>query len=460
MTIRLIETSSSNAPETSSRGAQGGALPRALPDLLLSNAAADRRGVALRAKQRGVWTEWSWQEVADEVSAIAHGLATAGLKRGEQVLVLGDAQPRLLFGLLGAQLAGAVVTALPARVDAAALDGLLTRTAVRFAFAEDEGAVVALAACVHFSRTDAVIVHSARHLPITADALSMVHYDTLRKRGCVAATDPHFARLPAHTGANRWEPAFAVWHLRPGDGGADSGDALSHRALIDEAEEWLEPLGVGNDDDLLLHPGLFSGDGLALAIAHWLAAGLRLNIPENANTWLGDRRELGPTYELGDTAAYEAVYDEVCERLPNSGSRVRRVIEAVLDAGARVNEARASRTSVAVGDRLKSLLLGWLVVRPLRDVLGLSRVRVAVHTGVPLSASAAKFYRSLGIRIEGADRSARSHGEPESDTVRDPAGEFLASMAFSADVISFFPTTGVLAVASRAERGGSVVVSG
>ena len=65
------------------------------PQLLLQHARVRGDRPAIREKDLGIWQGWTWSEVRDEAEAIAHGLAAAGLARGDHVAVIGANRPRL-----------------------------------------------------------------------------------------------------------------------------------------------------------------------------------------------------------------------------------------------------------------------------------------------------------------------------------------------------------------------------
>ena len=71
----------------------------------LSTHAAKRPcAAALREKVFGIWQTTTWEQLAAEVRAIACGLAEAGLKRGDHVVVVGENRPRLYASMLAIQL--------------------------------------------------------------------------------------------------------------------------------------------------------------------------------------------------------------------------------------------------------------------------------------------------------------------------------------------------------------------
>ncbi|MDE2299645.1 MAG: hypothetical protein KGK18_15950, partial [Burkholderiales bacterium] len=64
-------------------------MPTTFPHLMLEHAARRPRAAALREKQYGIWQTLSWSGLAALVRALGCGLAEAGLRRGQHLVVIG-----------------------------------------------------------------------------------------------------------------------------------------------------------------------------------------------------------------------------------------------------------------------------------------------------------------------------------------------------------------------------------
>src|SRR3989440_9318570 len=78
------------------------------PRLLLTHAAEHGDDPAVREKDLGIWQTWTWRQVADEVRALACGLAAQGFTRGMHLAIIGDNRPRLYWAMTAAQALGGV----------------------------------------------------------------------------------------------------------------------------------------------------------------------------------------------------------------------------------------------------------------------------------------------------------------------------------------------------------------
>ncbi len=78
------------------------------PRLLVEHARVRGGKPAMREKDRGIWQCWTWAEVAGEVRALASGLAEMGLRRGDNLAIVGDNRPRMYMMMTAVQCLGGV----------------------------------------------------------------------------------------------------------------------------------------------------------------------------------------------------------------------------------------------------------------------------------------------------------------------------------------------------------------
>ena len=72
---------------------KAGATPAPLdtfPRLLLHHAQVRGNHPAMREKDLGIWQTQTWADVANQVTALACGLAQLGFQRGDRLAVIGD----------------------------------------------------------------------------------------------------------------------------------------------------------------------------------------------------------------------------------------------------------------------------------------------------------------------------------------------------------------------------------
>ncbi|MEX2198418.1 MAG: AMP-binding protein, partial [Burkholderiales bacterium] len=147
--------------------------------------------------------------------------------------------------------------------------------------------------------------------------------------------------------------------------------------------------------------------------------------PESAETVMTDMREIGPTYYFAPPRVLEALLTQVSIRMEDSGAVKRWLYRKFMGVARRVGGALLDGKSVGLGDRLLYGMGDLLVYGPLRNVLGMSRVRVAYTAGEAIGPDLFKFYRSIGINLKQLYGSTETsvfvciqpNGQVKSDTV-------------------------------------------
>jgi long-chain acyl-CoA synthetase len=92
----------------------------------------------MRRKDFGIWQTWTWEQLHEEVRALAVGLRKLGLERGDAVAIVGDNRPRLYATFAAVQGLGAI--AVPVYQDSVAeeMAYVLDHAEVKFAVVQNQ----------------------------------------------------------------------------------------------------------------------------------------------------------------------------------------------------------------------------------------------------------------------------------------------------------------------------------
>lgn len=344
-----------------------------LPAQLLAQSRQIGRHIAVRHKQLGIWQAQSWRAIADETGRLAGALAARGFKSGDTLVLLTHPRPQALLLSLAAQWLGGIAVPLDPAFSDAALTTILQSIGPRFLFLEDEIQVQRVAATGVI--TPVVIYAATRGL---RQHSGLTSYTALIAPDIAIDIPPPQARTE--------QAAFAFY--RELAAGQTQQQTLSHAELLGEGLRLVTAEGLSQQEEALAARAFAAGGQARYLLAPWLLAGFRLNFPENLATRDGDRRELGPTLVAGTRETWGRLAAQATERLPVNGTWQRSLIDAALKPATHL----AART-------LRATLGYWLVRRPLRDVLGLTRTRVPLLVGEPLPAATAAFFANLGLQV-------------------------------------------------------------
>ncbi|WP_371861486.1 AMP-dependent synthetase/ligase [Pseudoduganella umbonata] len=374
------------------------AIPETFPRLLLEHARTRPHKCAYREKHLGIWQAWTWAQASDEVRALACGLAALGFTRGMHLAVIGDNRPRLYWAMLAAQCLGGVAVPLYQDAPAADMAYVLENAEIRYAVVEDQEQVDKL---LELQADYAGIEHIAyddergmRHYRQN----ELVSYARLQEAGRAwdqANPGAFDTALQAGSGLDN-----AVILYTSGTTGKPKGVCQTHAALIAAGTGGTGFERLTDDENVLSYlPMAWVGDCL-FSFAQALVAGFTVNCPESSETVTTDLREIGPSYYFAPPRIFENMLTQVMIRMEDAGAPKRRMFHHFMDVARRVGADILDGRPVPAADRLHYALGDLLVYGPLKNVLGLSRVRVAYTAGAAIGPDLFRFYRSIGINLK------------------------------------------------------------
>lgn len=368
------------------------------PRLLLQHASQRPDAAAMREKEYGIWQSLTWAQLALMVEQIACGLHQAGLQRGEHMVVIGANRPRLYATMLAAQALGAIPV--PLYQDAVAAECVfpINNAEVRFALAEDQEQVDKLleirAQCPQLA---AIYYDDPRGLR-KYEERGLHAMDTLMATGAkVAQENPGLLRAQVDKGH---PDDVAALFFTSGTTGQAKGVVHTHRTLLDRAQAGAEFDQLTEREEVLAYmPPAWVGQNI-FSYAQWLACGYVVNCPESAGTVMIDLKEIGPTYYFAPPRIFEGLLTSVMIRMEDASALKRRMFHGFMEVAKRVGPALRDGRPVGLLDRMKYALGNVLVYGPLRNNLGMSRVRVAYTAGEAIGPDLFTFYRAIGINLK------------------------------------------------------------
>jgi long-chain acyl-CoA synthetase len=410
-----------------------------LPSLLLNQVEVRGDDPAVREKNLGIWQEWTWRQVADEVRAIACGLAAQGFGRGMHLAIVGDNRPRLYFAMAAAQALGGIPVPMYQDAPAAEFVYVLNDAAIVYAVVEDQEQVDKLIeAAPQVGTLRHIYYDDPRGLRNYEGILSL---DVLQRTGREFEAD-HPGFFEREIAKGRPEDVAIILYTS-GTTGRPKGVCQTHGAFLAASRGACGFDGLNARDRILAYlPMAWVGDHL-FSYVNWLVAGFTINCPESAETVMTDLREIGPTYYFAPPRVFENVLTQVMIRMEDASTPKKWMFDRCMDVARRCGAQILDRKPVAVLDRIKYWLGNVLVYGPLRNVLGLSCIRVAYTAGAAIGPDLFRFYRSIGINMkqfygstETCAYTCLQHDrEVKLDTVGRPAPNVELRIAESSEVL-------------------------
>lgn len=367
------------AQTTGEQGFVAGTLPQ-----LLRERASTRPGqTALRHKKLGIWNSVSWATLAERVEAVAFGLHELGLAAGDVVCVVSDNCPDWVVVELAAQSLRAAVVGPHPDCSTEELASVLAATDARVVVVEDSRRLEQ----VPPGASATLVCLDARNAAAAPGVRSL---DDLEASGAAApggwwaahvaqveGADVALLALPSRAGATPEQLAQTA-PVR-----------LTHANLL--ARTASELLGPGRGSRLRWVSVLPLGwvweqtSGLAAG----LVEGFALSFPEGPSTQRTDLRDIGPDVLLAPARAWEAMAAELQAAAADAGRARGRALDWAM-------------ASTGAARRLADPL----VLRSVRDRVGMTRVRRAWSFGAPLREDVQAYFASVGVdlrQVYGAD---------------------------------------------------------
>lgn len=372
-----------------------------IPKLLLRNAERFGARPAYREKDLGIWQTWTWQQTLDDVRAFAIGLHKLGLGRGQSMAIIGDNRPRLYHAFTAAQSLGAI----PVPVYQ---DSVAEETAYVLAHAE-----VSLAVVEDQEQVDKVLSISEQvpsiHHVIYEDPRGLQKYDHTTLHSIADVQKLGRDALAGEPGLAQWwldeiakgrgsDPAVMLY--TSGTTGRPKGVILSGDNLIVTAENANAFDHLGNTDEIIAYlPMAWVGDHI-FSYAQAYVAGFCVACPESPATAAQDQREIGPTFFFAPPRRFEAQLTDIMVRMEDAGAVKKWLFDTFLKVAKRCGADILEGKPVSFTDRLLYGIGDVLVYAPLRNQLGLSRLRIGYTAGEAIGPEIFSFYRSLGINLK------------------------------------------------------------
>ena len=368
------------------------------PKLALHNAGRLSGKVAIREKHLGIWQSYTWSQYAEQARLIALGLAALGFTRGDKTAVVGDNRPALYWAMLATQALGGGAVPLYQDSIEKEMEYIVDHAEARFAIVEDQEQVDKLlhvrAQCPGL---EYVIYDDPGGLRHYKDSC-LLSLQELQERGRkFAEARPGYFEQEVARGAAE---DTAVIAYTSGTTGQPKGAMLSHRNLIETARSAVSRERLDETEEVMAYlPMAWIGDHM-FSFSQSMVAGFTTNCPESAETVLADLKEIGPTYFFAPPRIWENILTSVMIRVDDTARIKRCLVRFFLDLARRVERCRLGHRPVVLRDRLLYPLGRLLVYGPLRDNLGMSRIRVAYTAGEAIGPELFEFYRSLGINVK------------------------------------------------------------
>jgi long-chain acyl-CoA synthetase len=375
-------------------------LEKTLIGLIVKNTIEMPDDVAMREKRYGVWKPMTWHEFKANVQRFALGLRALGFEVGNNLAIIGDNKPEWIIAEFGCMAAGGIPTGAYADSLADEMEYLISYSDARFLVVRDQEQVDKILTIWDKIRNNVEKV-------IVWDSRGMSHYyeeypflerfeavieigakeevgqaDYLQKKA--ATTDPSQTAIMLTTSGTTALPKISM---------------LSHENLIFACESYGKVVKMEKGDECLsAAPLSWIGEQL-FNVIRFLKEGSRYNFPEETETLRKDLLELQPSYFGGTPVVWEFFISTIQAAMDNADFVKRYFYNLAIRTALKCTEADLAAKNPGLWNRTLNHLLSFLVLRPLKNKMGLGRVKVAITGGGAISPEVFKYFKSLGLDL-------------------------------------------------------------
>jgi len=368
-----------------------------IPQILRNNYQKYGQQTAMCMKQFGIWQRYTWQDCYEKVKYFSLGLISLGLKPGDVMCIIGDNEPEWFWGEFAAQAAGGIATG--AFVDSipSEVKYIATHSSAKFALVNDqEQTDKFLEIKEELPLLKKVIYWDPKGLRNYDDATLISFNEVIDLGKEYGKTNPGLFEQNVEKG----EPDDSAFiYYTSGTTGLPKGALLTHRALITTAQDFIIRYPVDASDDLISNfPAAWVGDSFFATIPH-LLTGARLNFPEEPETIAEDTREVGPSFVIYGPRQWESLVSEIQAKMMDANPLKRFGYHLFLPVGHKVADSTLENEKPNIFWRLLYRIAHYLLFRPLKDRLGLSKVRFAITGSSVLSLDTFRLIHAIGVEL-------------------------------------------------------------
>jgi long-chain acyl-CoA synthetase len=369
-----------------------------LPKLLKRN--FERWGeteVAFRDKDYGIWNEYTWKDVYQNVKYFSLGLISLALQPGEHAAVIGDNEPQWYWASFAIQAARGITVPLFTDAIPDEIQYIVDHSDSKFIVARDQEQVdKLLAVWDKLPRAEKIIWWYWKGMRKYEQDFIM-SYEEVRELG-KKYEESHPGAFEENIEAAKGDEIANIFYTS-GTTGLPKGAMISHRALIGSTESALTLCDINHKDNILCYlPPAWVGEAFFTTVPH-LITGVKLNTLEEPETLFRDIREITPTMILGGPRQWEGWISKIRAKIEETGSLEKLVYRSLMTVAVKVGQAIVVGGKIPLWRRIVYRFVDWILLQAIRDKLGFTKGRFAATGGSLTGTDTMSFINSLGVRL-------------------------------------------------------------
>ena len=348
--------------------------------------------VAHREKKLGIWKSHSWQDWFEGARAIGLGLMELGLERGQVVSILSEDRLEWLYADLGIVAAGGITNGIYTTDSARQLSYLVNDSGSAFLLVEnDEQLDKFLEVRESMQGVKKVVVFDRKGLRDFSDP-DVMFLDELMALGREASGGER--RFDERIDACSSDELRMLIYTS-GTTGQPKGAMISHRNVLFMLDRGDRVLDVNEQDEQLCFLPLSHILERLISVEMPIFKGVRVNFAENPETVFDNLREISPHAFTAVPRLWEKLYSAITDQRREATAFGRWAFDRALKAGHEFNALEKPGPWL----RLRHVFWNLVVLKNLRDLIGMRRIRRATTGAAPIAPELIRWFRAIGVPL-------------------------------------------------------------
>jgi long-chain acyl-CoA synthetase len=356
--------------------------------------------VAVRRKDFGIWNEYTWADSYDVVKHFSLGLVSLGLEPGDKVTIIGDNAPEGYWAEYAAQaVRGAAV---PVYTDAipAELNHTVNHSDSKFVVAQDQEQVdkfLELKEDGKLPKVRKIIYWDAKGMWSYEEPILMDFYDVVELGRKYEKKHPGLFEKNVESGQG--SDICLVLYTSGTSGALPKGVELSHKSLVESARAEIGIVPQFSSDDYVSYIAPAWITEQVHGAGEPMVTGATVDFVEEPETAQEDIREIAPQMLIFGSRLWESLASMVQSRITDTSAVKRWMYNVGMAVGYKIVDMRSAGQDISIFWQVLHAIVNLVVHRPLRDKLGLSKIRTTFTGGAMTAPDVLRFFQAIGVNL-------------------------------------------------------------
>jgi len=355
--------------------------------------------IAIRHKAFGLWQEVTWKEYYNQSAYLAHALISLGVEQGDFIGIIGENCPEWFYMDMGIQMAGARTVGIYTTNSWKQVEYIVDHSSCKILFAENEEQVDKwLRMKGNLDELEYVIYWDKKGLTNLNDP-QLLFYDDIMKVGRASFLAHPQLHIERTEQVDVDDAAILVY--TSGTTGHPKGAVLTSKNLLwvcNNIKIYSESFINEKDKTMSFLPLCHIFERL-FSVYLPLILGYTVHLAESTDTIVQNIKEIRPTVGYAVPRVWEKFQSNMKIKMSDAPWINQWAYKKALKIGRKNAELKLGDHSRSIVQKMTYFIAYWSVLHPLKFMMGMHKMKIALSGAAPISPEVLLFYHSLGITM-------------------------------------------------------------